>query len=239
MSDQNPKTIWWFTDARHIGTVALLASSVLLMSCSRSENAPADGSGELTQGGITERWNWSDEYETMKSVTELNDDEAAQLLDEFESFGREVDQWWESKGQGLIELEAEIKDAADAGDVAGVKVLVDRAAPVRREITQLMEKGKDNIVATLKPEQQTKWKAHLVAESFLNWADELELTDDQIAKVREASVTAVEESEGEPNQHAAAYMRLEEIVEATMLFADQPRKLRRIKRHNPLRSFRE
>ena len=65
----------------------------------------------------------------------------------------------------------------------------------------------------------------------------LNLSDQQISQVRTEALSTVRASVNEPNPKAAAYLKLEQTVELSVLTAEQRQAFQGIKKKNPLRSL--
>ena len=65
----------------------------------------------------------------------------------------------------------------------------------------------------------------------------LNLSDQQISQVRTEALSTVRASANERNPKAAAYLKLEQTVELSVLTAEQRQAFQGIKKKNPLRSL--
>ena len=77
-----------------------------------------------------------------------------------------------------------------------------------------------------------------MSERILDLMQPLNLSHRQISQVRTEALTTVPATANEPNPKAAAYMKLEQTVERSVLTPEQRQAFGEIKKKNPLRSLR-
>ena len=130
-----------------------------------------------------------------------------------------------------------MKRAAKARDLAGLRQAKAKAEPLRNELRELLKTHESNIREALSPEYRLKWEAHQVSERILDLMQPLNLSDQQISQVRTEAISTVRASVNEPNPKAAAYLKLEQTVELSVLTAEQRQAFQEIKKKNPLRSL--
>jgi hypothetical protein len=180
---------------------------------------------------------WAAEYEQMNAVLELSDQEKAKLKAAFEARAEAIMQWWTEKGAKLSQFEQQMKQGAKAGDLAGLRQAKAKAEPLRNELRELLKTHESDIREVLSPKYRLKWEAHQVSERILDIMQPLKLSDQQISQVRAEALSIVRASLNEPNPKAAAYMKLEQTIELSVLRAEQRQAFREIKKKNPLRSL--
>ena len=180
---------------------------------------------------------WTAEYEQMNTVLELSDQEKAKLKAAFEARAEAITQWGTKNGEKLAQFEQQMKQAAKARDLSGLRRAKAKAEPIRDELRELLKTHESNIREVLSPKYRLKWEAHQVSERILDLMQPLNLSDQQISQVRTESLSTVNASANEPNPKAAAYMKLEQTVELSVLAAEQRQAFQEIKKKNPLRSL--
>ena len=180
---------------------------------------------------------WTAEYEQMNAVLELSDQEKAKLKAAFEARAEAIMQWWAEKGTKLAQFEQQMKRAVKARDLAGLRRAKAKAEPLRNELRELLKTHESNIREVLSPKYRLKWEAHQVSERILDLMQPLNLSNQQISQVRTESLSTVHMSANKPNPKAAAYMKLEQTVELSMLTAQQRQAFQEIKKKHPLRSL--
>ncbi len=180
---------------------------------------------------------WTAEYEQISAVLELSDQDKAKLKAAFEARAEALTQWWTEKGATLAQFEQQMKQAAKDRDLTGFRQAKAKAQPLRNEFRKLLKTHRSNILEALSPEYRLKWEAHLVSERILELLQPLNLSDQQISQVRTEALSSVSASVNKPNPRAAAYMKLEQTVERSVLSAEQRQTFQEIKKKIPLRSL--
>ena len=180
---------------------------------------------------------WTAEYEQMNAVLELSDQEKAKLKAAFEARAEAITQWGTKNGEKLAQFEQQMKQAAKARDLSGLRRAKAKAEPIRDELRELLKTHESNIREVLSPKYRLKWEANQLSERILDLMQPLKLSDQQIAEVRTETLSIVRASVNEPNPKAAAYLKLEQTVELSVLAAEQRQAFQEIKKKNPLRSL--
>ena len=231
--------------SRNLIYLALLFSAV---SCTQENGSPDPdvpsrqnqsqaGAGSDTGRPSPPETAWAAEYEQMNTVLELPDQEKAKLKAAFEAYAEAVTQWWTEKGAELPQFEQQMKRAVKARDLAGLRRAKAKAEPLRNELRELLKTHESNIREVLSPKYRLKWEAHQVSERILDLMQPLNLSDQQISQVRTEALSTVRASVNEPNPKAAAYLKLEQTVELSVLTAQQRQTFQEIKKKSPLRSL--
>jgi len=174
----------------------------------------------------------------MTAVLELSDQEKAKLKTAFEARAEAITRWRAENGAKLAQFEQEMKQAAKARDLADLRQAKSKAEPLRNELRELSQTHQANIREALSPEYRRQWEAHQVSERILDIMQPLTLSDQQISQVRTEAISAVRASVNEPNPGSAAYLKLERMVELSVLETEQRQAFQEIKKKNPLRSLR-
>ena len=204
---------------------------------SRQDQSQA-GSGTDTDRPPPPETDWTAEYEQMNAVLEVSDQEKAKLKAAFEARAEAGTQWWTEKGAKLAQFEQQMKRAAKDRDLAGLRRAKAKAEPLRNELRELLKTHESNILEALSPEYRLTWEAHEVSKRTLDLMQPLNLSDEQISQVRTEALSTVRASANERNPKAAAYLKLEQTVELSVLTAEQRQAFQGIKKKNPLRSLR-
>lgn len=195
------------------------------------------GPGTETDQATSRETAWTAQYEQMGAVLELSDREKATLKAAFEARAHAVTGWWTEKGAKLVQFEQQMKEAAKDRNLGGLRQATARAQPLRNELRELVRTHQSNILEALPGKSRLEWEAHQVSEKILDLMQPLNLSDRQISQVRTEALVTVRACVDEPNPQAAAYLRLEQAVEGSVLTAEQRRAFHEIKQKHPLRSL--
>ena len=180
------------------------------------------------------------EKETMIRVLELDETEARRLGQAFDRRYERLEQFLSGeKGQRLIALEADLRVATTARDLAAVKGVIDQATPLREAFRQLIKDHNQALLDTLMPEQATHWQGYEVGIRLLETMMPLDLSADQMVAISQAGPPAFFQAQqtGEVNPKAAAFLQLERWAESDVLLPAQREAYEAIKGKRGLRSL--
>jgi len=181
---------------------------------------------------------WKEEFDTMTTAVPLSNEESARLRAAFEFREEEVSQWMASNGARLEGFEKQMRQAAKSKDLSGVRSAKSKAEPLRNELRALIEKHQAEIEGALSADNAVAWASWQLTTRLTDLMQDLSLTPVQVAEIRTAAGTAVENSAGEKNPRAAGFLALERAVESQILTADQRTAYEAVKKKNPMRSLR-
>jgi hypothetical protein len=230
---------------RKLVYLALLFSNVSCIQGNRGHDAEVASQQDQPQAGLeadTARplppeTIWTAEYEQISAVPGLSDQEKAKLKAALEARAEALTEWRTEEGAELAQFEQQMKQTAEARDLTGLRAAKAKAEPLRDELRELLETHRSNIREALSPKHQLEWEAHQVSERVLDLMQPLDLSDQQISQVRTEALSTVRTSVNESNPGAAAYLKLEQTLEVSVLTAEQRQAFQEIKRKNPLRSL--
>ena len=184
---------------------------------------------------------WETEIAEMVRVLELTIAEEDAVRAAYPEREDEVRTFLQSaRGQGLMEDEAALADAARARDLSEVRAITTRAGEDRNALREIIADGDRNIRESLPTEKRVAWDAYQISSELLELMQPLGLTLDQASQIETQAVTSFEAAmaRNEPNPHAAAFLSLERWSEAAVLTPAQRQEYETIKKENPLRSLR-
>ena len=177
---------------------------------------------------------------TMIRVLGLNASEALRLGQAFDARYEAIEQFLSGEaGQRLITLEAELRVAAQAKDLAAVQRVIDEAQPLRDAFCQRIEEQEVALYDVLTPAQATHWQGYEVAVRLLETMGPVKLSAEQMVAISEAGPPAFYRAQeaGEVNPKAAAFLQLERWAESDVLSPEQRDTYEAIKGTKGLRSL--
>ena len=181
-----------------------------------------------------------DARDTMMRVMQPDPTQTAALDQAYTARNEAVGAWLAGeKGQRMIALEAEMRTAAEAKDLNGVRAATSQATPLRNELRELVASHQAAILDVFSPAQQLQWSGYEVASAMLELMAPLQLTPEQMAAIEGASIEAVARAtqRGEPTPKAAAFLDLEQWAEDSVLNPEQWDGYQGIKDRNKMRSL--
>lgn len=229
---------------RNLSYLACLALLFCLVSCTQGDpDGPVPNgesqvdSGPDVGGMAPPEAAWTEEYERMVSVLGLSGQESQTLKAAYEARAETLTQWWTEKGSQFKQYQQEMMQAAKTRDLAGVRRAKEKVDPLRKELDALLEAQQSTIRNALSSDHLFKWDVRQVSERILDIMQPVNLSDQQKSRVQTEAGSAVHASVNEINPKAAAYMKLEQAVERSVLTAQQRQEFQDIKKKHPLRSL--
>lgn len=229
------KSVW-----RHPGKLTcLIFFACLSIACGGTDNALSEA--QLAEEQESRLRGWESHFEEMSQALSLDEAERASLTGAFLERDDVLREWLEGpEGRRLIELEAQLADAAGSRDLSGVRAITSEASPLRRKFERLVADSEATLLSTLTPEQQRDWDTWRLSKKLLDLMEGIGLSEEQKLQIRERAFDFLAQAHGagEPNPEAAAFLEFERWAQRSVLDSTQSGMYEEIKRENPLRSLR-
>lgn len=223
---------------RYFLSILLLILGLVMFGCTDNQNSASSVEKKKTSPSNAK---WMADYELMVERLELNEKEQAELEKTRRQSVDMLENWWERNGAELSRLEKEMKKAAKARDLAGVKEATAAAGPLRKEMQSLISQAKNNMVLSLPHEKRIQWDAErLLIKMEELMAGQINLSSEQ---QRNAGVLASKHaSRANPdlsmeNRLAKPFLDFEQELEKTVLTPEQKSAYDQVKKKNALRAL--
>ncbi|MFP6582834.1 MAG: hypothetical protein VCD00_09795 [Candidatus Hydrogenedentota bacterium] len=215
-------------------TIAILLAVTLAGCTSESRDEAVNDNAPVSEVRIGQ------EFDDLPKVLLLNPADAAAFESNLAKHNETIRAWMEGeKGQRLVALETEIRIKTEEKDLTGLRAVIAQAAPLRNEITRLIESSHEELLDSLGNERRMQWEGHEVATALLELMAPLTLDAAQQSQIRRAAqrLLLAAHASNEPNPGAASFLELEKNAEQDVLTPKQRETYQAIKKVHPMRSL--
>lgn len=142
------------------------------------------------------------------------------------------------QGAKLVAEEQALRHAAEARDLAAVRRITQQEKTQRQATREMIQSGKEQILAALRPEQRLAWDAHRISKELIALTGPgLSLQQEAAIRNQAPSFLLTASERREPNPMAAAFLTLEQWAENNVFTAPQRQAYQEVKQRHPMRSL--
>ena len=226
---------------RGTGRLLILVALMTVSGCGNAPQetppaAPADASQAPAREAPPP---WHEEYEEMVQVLALPSTQQQALRAAFEtSYGEFEEALSGEQGAKLVAEEQALRRAAEARDLAAVRRITGQKKTQRQAAREMVQSGKEQVLAVLQPEQRLQWDAHRISRELIALAGP-GLSPEQQAAIRNQAPTVLyaASQRREPNPMAAGFLALEQWAENNVFTGPQRQAYQDMKKRHPVRSL--
>jgi Spy/CpxP family protein refolding chaperone len=174
---------------RRIGlwVIGILLLAALPVLAKPAETAPG-GSKDMLRG----------EYALMVTELKLTEAQQTQLREKVQGMQTAVSDWMKQHKEQLDKFNTDMKAAREAKDKEAQKKLTDEMKPLQAERSKLEAEKRQEIMALLTPEQTQAWAAFKLQQEVLNHLKRVNLSEEQIGKIKPLCAKAATEMNALP-----------------------------------------
>lgn len=179
------------------------------------------------------------QYESVAEVLQLGDDEDAAIQAVHNKHQQLLDEWNADSGSELRDIQSKALKAARNKDLAALRAM--DASGEKQKVAELVAEKRTMkrayeaaLLLSIPADKQNQWKTHLISSSFLDFFEPLNLSDDQIEKIKNYAAIATSQVNREPNWQALATVKLENLF-ANDVAEEQTDSYAKLRKRNALR----
>lgn len=226
--------------------VAILCLALTVSGCSKDPDPPAAPDDRAAapesspESPAAPRVARESDYDRMIAVLELTAQDKARLKQAFDAADAALAEWDAANGDRLRNLEADMKAAVKNRRLTELRSITEEAAPLRRELSDLVAEHKYKTLMALPPDQRAGWNAQRLSQRLIAFMEPLDLTHEDIDAIRAKALEIAREIDWpapDPNPLPAAYLALEGAVENQVLTPDQRPEFDAVKQRKKIRSL--